>query len=120
MKSTTWRTVKVNTPSFPSLPPFLPPFPPPPFPQPVTKLTHSLAAIEAVAPTVCQHQPNILFSASMWSPEQVAKIRQLAERERPGIATYAIPQGLQVERGPDAVVEHLVENVPGVLEGVEL
>ncbi|KAF2248135.1 hypothetical protein BU26DRAFT_458230 [Trematosphaeria pertusa] len=76
--------------------------------------------IEAVAPTVCQHQPNILFSASMWSPEQVAKIRQLAERERPGIATYAIPQGLQVERGPDAVVEHLVENVPGVLEGVEL
>lgn len=33
-----------------------------------------------------------------------------------GILTHAIPQGLQVERGPDAVVEYLVENVPILLD----
>jgi hypothetical protein len=37
-------------------------------------------------------------------------------KARPGIKTYAIPHGLQVEKGPDAIVEHLVENVPKLLE----
>lgn len=59
------------------------------------------------------------FSASMWTPEQAKEIREIAERERPGIATHAIPQGLQVERGPDAVVEYLLENVPALLDSIE-
>jgi len=33
----------------------------------------------------------------------------------PGIKTHAIPQGLQVEHGPDAVVEYLTENIPKLL-----
>jgi hypothetical protein len=73
-------------------------------------------AIEEVAPTVRQHQPNVLFSASMWDAEEAARIRSIAENERPGIRTHAIPQGLQVEKGPDAVVEYLVEVVPGLLD----
>ncbi|KAJ4298219.1 hypothetical protein N0V90_006118 [Kalmusia sp. IMI 367209] len=77
-------------------------------------------AIGEVEAKVRQHQPNILFSASMWSPEEAQKIRAIAERERPGIKTHAIPQGLQVERGPDAIVEHLLENVPPLLDSVEL
>jgi hypothetical protein len=28
-----------------------------------------------------------------------------------------LPQGLQVSRGPDAVVEFIEENLPGLLEG---
>jgi hypothetical protein len=75
-------------------------------------------AIEQVSPTVKELQPDILFSASMWTPEQAKEIREIAERERPGIKTHAIPQGLQVERGPDGVVEYLLENVPGVLESI--
>ncbi|KAF2677863.1 hypothetical protein K458DRAFT_318480 [Lentithecium fluviatile CBS 122367] len=74
--------------------------------------------IEGVAATVRQHQPDILFSASMWTSEQAQKIRMIAERERPGIKMHAIPQGLQVERGPDAIVEYLLENVPHLLEAV--
>jgi hypothetical protein len=65
-------------------------------------------AIEQVSPTVKELQPDILFSASMWTPEQAKE----------GIKTHAIPQGLQVERGPDGVVEYLLENVPGVLESI--
>ncbi|KAF2638536.1 hypothetical protein P280DRAFT_404682 [Massarina eburnea CBS 473.64] len=76
--------------------------------------------IEQVSPKVRQHQPNILFSASMWSPEQAQKIHEIAQRERPAIKTHAIPQGLQVERGPDAIVEYLLENVPALLDSVEL
>lgn len=52
----------------------------------------------------------------MWSPEQAAEIRSIAQHERPGIKTHALPQGLQVEKGPDAVVEYLVARVPGLLD----
>lgn len=76
-------------------------------------------AMEEVAPTVRLHQPEVLFSASMWSAEEAAKIRGIAQRERPGIGTHAIPQGLQVERGPDAIVEYLVEVVPGLLDSLD-
>ncbi|KAJ4355653.1 uncharacterized protein N0V89_003673 [Didymosphaeria variabile] len=49
-------------------------------------ITHvdNCTAIDQVAAKVRQHQPNILFSASMWSPEEAGKIRAIAERERPG------------------------------------
>jgi hypothetical protein len=76
-------------------------------------------AIEQVSPTVRDLQPDILFSASMWTPEQAQEIREIAEKERPGIKTHAIPQGLQVERGPDGIVEYLLENVPSVLDSVK-
>lgn len=73
----------------------------------------------------------------MWSAEEAQQIRAIAEKERPGelilntlghrwltldlgIKTHAIPQGLQVDRGPDAIVEYLLENVPPMLDSVEL
>lgn len=52
----------------------------------------------------------------MWSSEQAAEIQTIARGVKPDIATYAIPQGLQVEKGPDAVVEHLTCMVPQVLQ----
>ena len=48
----------------------------------------------------------------MWSPEEAAKIQETARNIVPDIRTHAIPQGLQVERGPDAVVEYLREEIP--------
>ncbi|KAF2448095.1 hypothetical protein P171DRAFT_517708 [Karstenula rhodostoma CBS 690.94] len=78
------------------------------------------SSIDQVGVKVRQHKPNLLFSASMWSPEEARKIRAIAERERPGIKIHAIPQGLQVERGPDAIVEYLLEHVPALLETVEV
>ncbi|KAF2714670.1 hypothetical protein K504DRAFT_478082 [Pleomassaria siparia CBS 279.74] len=74
--------------------------------------------IDEVGPAVRTHQPDILFSASMWTPEEAKQIREIAEREKADIKTHAIPQGLQVERGPDGVVEYLLENVPGVLDSL--
>lgn len=55
----------------------------------------------------------------MWTPEEAAQIQSVARECRPGIETYAIPQGLQVERGPDAIVEHLMEKVPSLLDGLD-
>ena len=52
----------------------------------------------------------------MWSAEEAQQIHQIARSVRPDIKLHAIPQGLQVERGPDAIVEHLLEKVPGALE----
>lgn len=51
----------------------------------------------------------------MWSPEQAAQIQDIARSIVPDIKTHAIPQGLQVERGPDAIVEYLNEQIPKVL-----
>ncbi|KAF1961650.1 hypothetical protein CC80DRAFT_462985 [Byssothecium circinans] len=72
------------------------------------------------ASTVRQHQPNLLFSASMWTPEQAQEIREIAQRERAGIKTHAIPEGLQVQRGSDAILEYLLEKIPPLLDSVEL
>ncbi|RKL26223.1 hypothetical protein BFJ72_g13796 [Fusarium proliferatum] len=81
-----------------------------------------------------KHKPNVLvrednsktlcdksnfvsqFSASMWSPEEAEKIHSLAKSIVPDIKLHAIPTGLQVERGPDAIVEYLVEKVPPLLD----
>ncbi|KAB8336973.1 hypothetical protein FH972_021277 [Carpinus fangiana] len=52
----------------------------------------------------------------MWSAEQASEIEAIARSVKPDIKFYAIPQGLQVERGPDAVVEHLIEKVPPMLD----
>ena len=41
----------------------------------------------------------------------------LAEETIPGIKTFKIPPGFQVEKGPDAVVELIKENLPSILEG---
>jgi hypothetical protein len=55
----------------------------------------------------------------MWTSEQATQIQAIAREARPGIRTYAIPHGLQVEKGPDAIVEHLMENVPPLLDQIE-
>jgi hypothetical protein len=55
----------------------------------------------------------------MWSAEEAKRIRELAQKERPNIKTHAIPQGLQVERGPDAIVQYLMEKVPPLLDTVQ-
>jgi hypothetical protein len=55
----------------------------------------------------------------MWTPEEAQKIRRIAEQEWPGIKVHAIPQGLQIERGPEAILEYLLANVPDLLSSVE-
>ncbi|KAH7376754.1 hypothetical protein B0T11DRAFT_272882 [Plectosphaerella cucumerina] len=72
-------------------------------------------SIAEVDGKVREHKPDVLFSASMWSAEEAAEIRSIARSIVPDIKTHAIPQGLQVEKGPDAIVEHLLEEVPKLL-----
>lgn len=58
------------------------------------------------------------FTASMWTPEQAKSIHEEAKSIMgPQLKTFALPQGLQVERGPDAVVDFIKENLPALLEG---
>lgn len=52
----------------------------------------------------------------MWSAEEAEQIQNIARGVNPNIITYAIPHGLQVERGPDAIVEHLTQKLPPILE----
>lgn len=52
----------------------------------------------------------------MWSSEQATEIQAIGKKVKPDVVTYAIPHGLQVERGPDAIVEHLLSEIPQLLE----
>jgi hypothetical protein len=52
----------------------------------------------------------------MWTPEQSKAIQSIARSAVPGIKTTALPQGLQAEQGPDAVVEYLLEKVPTLID----
>ncbi|KAI5461275.1 hypothetical protein BGZ63DRAFT_454058 [Mariannaea sp. PMI_226] len=72
-------------------------------------------SISEVHSKVTEYQPNVIFCASMWTPEEADTIFTTAKSVVPNIKTHAIPTGLQVERGPDAVVEYLVEEVPKLL-----
>ncbi|EKG18383.1 hypothetical protein MPH_04384 [Macrophomina phaseolina MS6] len=77
--------------------------------------------IEKVEEVVTDVKPDLLyapkFTASMWTPEQSKTAQDTARKIVPSIKTFALPQGLQVERGPDAVVEYIKENLPALLEG---
>ncbi|KAM0489616.1 hypothetical protein ACHAP8_012411 [Fusarium lateritium] len=73
-------------------------------------------SIDEVIPKVTEHKPDVLFSASMWSPEEAQQIHAMAKSIVPDIKLHAIPTGLQAERGPDAIVEYLVEKVPALLD----
>ncbi|KAK2768315.1 hypothetical protein FQN54_000168 [Arachnomyces sp. PD_36] len=75
--------------------------------------------ISEVESKVKEFQPDVLCCASMWTPQEAAEIQSVAKECRPGLGTYAIPQGLQVEKGPDAIVEHLVEKLPVLLDSLE-
>jgi hypothetical protein len=52
----------------------------------------------------------------MWTPEESTAMQDIARSIMPEIKTYAIPEGLQVQGGPDAVVEHLKAQIPLLLE----
>ena len=58
----------------------------------------------------------VKFCASMWTKEESDEIQKIARETVPGIKTMAIPQGLQVEQGPDAVVKFLKEKWPELVE----
>lgn len=74
------------------------------------------ASMDVVRETFSRVKPDMMFSASMWSPEQAKEIRAIAEEVCPGIRCHAIPQGMQVKDGPDAVVAYLTEEVPKMLD----
>ncbi|KAH8684258.1 hypothetical protein BGZ60DRAFT_397151 [Tricladium varicosporioides] len=68
--------------------------------------------IEDVKAMCEREQPNVLFCASMWTEEESNEIQRIAKETVPGIQTMAIPHGLQVEKGPDAIVAYLKEQWP--------
>ncbi|KFY16354.1 hypothetical protein V492_01396 [Pseudogymnoascus sp. VKM F-4246] len=71
--------------------------------------------IDGVKEMVEKVQPDVLFCASMWTKEESDRIQAIARETLPGIKTMALPQGLQVEKGPDAVVEYIIEKWPGLV-----
>ncbi|KAK3393783.1 hypothetical protein B0H63DRAFT_555102 [Podospora didyma] len=73
------------------------------------------ATIEDVQKTVEDAQPDVLFTASMWTPEESQKIIAIAKGIVPNLRTFSLPQGLQVDKGPDAVVEYIKEHLPSLL-----
>lgn len=55
------------------------------------------------------------FCASMWTPEESTRIIETARAIVPDIKTHALPQGFQVSKGPEAVVDYLLEEIPKLL-----
>jgi len=53
----------------------------------------------------------------MWTPAESTQIQKIARGIVPGIRTFAVPQGMQVEKGPDAVVKYVEENLDDIIRG---
>jgi riboflavin synthase len=58
----------------------------------------------------------VQFCASMWTVQESDEIQRIAKETVPGIKTMVIPQGLQAEKGPDAVVAFVKEKWPALVE----
>ncbi|GBE89632.1 hypothetical protein SCP_1602960 [Sparassis crispa] len=71
--------------------------------------------IDDVETTLMREQPNVLFTASMWTPEEASIIVNIARQTIPEIKTLSLPHGLQVEQGPDGVVKYIKEKLPGLV-----
>lgn len=53
----------------------------------------------------------------MWTPEQVRQIVSIAKGVvGPTLKIFTLPQGLQVEKGPDAVVEFIKDHLGEILD----
>lgn len=48
--------------------------------------------------------------------EESDEIQRIAKQTIPAIKTHVIPEGLQVQKGPDAIIEYLKEQIPRLLE----
>ncbi|OIW28507.1 hypothetical protein CONLIGDRAFT_379781 [Coniochaeta ligniaria NRRL 30616] len=72
--------------------------------------------IEGVRAKVEEVKPDVLFTASMWTPEESQRIIAIAKEIVPDLKTFSLPQGLQVQKGPDAVVDYIKENLPSLLD----
>ncbi|KAK5137061.1 hypothetical protein LTR08_001070 [Meristemomyces frigidus] len=60
--------------------------------------------------------PDVVFTASMWTPEQSSKVLDQAREVNPKVKTLALPQGLQVAKGPDGVVDYIKEQLPALID----
>ncbi|CAK7229015.1 hypothetical protein SCUCBS95973_007074 [Sporothrix curviconia] len=70
---------------------------------------------DEVKDMVTKLNPDIICCASMWTPEESAEMHAIAREVKPEIKVHAIPQGLQVREGPDAIVAHLSEALPKLI-----
>jgi hypothetical protein len=55
----------------------------------------------------------------MWTPEESTKILAIARETVPGITAMALPEGLQVAKGPDGVFDYIMEKLPGLIDSHE-
>ena len=53
----------------------------------------------------------------MWTPEESDRIQRIAREIVPEIRTFALPYGMQIEKGPSAVVEHVKQNLDDIING---
>jgi hypothetical protein len=58
-----------------------------------------------------------MFCASMWSPEESAEIKKIARDVLPQLRCFAVPQGMQVQHGPEYTVEYVKSKLRDVIEG---
>ncbi|KAG6366189.1 hypothetical protein INS49_000365 [Diaporthe citri] len=73
-------------------------------------------SIDGVRAMVEEHKPNLMFTASMWTPEEAAQAVSVAREIVPDIKVMSLPKGLQVEKGPEGVIEYGKAHLPAILD----
>ena len=52
----------------------------------------------------------------MWSQEQSAEIIRIGREVVPDLRCYVVPQGMQIQYGPEYTVQHVISKLPEVVE----
>ncbi|ODN76337.1 hypothetical protein L198_08113 [Cryptococcus wingfieldii CBS 7118] len=79
--------------------------------------TTTRASLEVMDPCDSEPRPDILFCASMWTPEEQTEIQRIAKNTIPCIKTYAIPTGMHVKAGPEGIIKYLTERIDSIVNG---
>ncbi len=52
----------------------------------------------------------------MWTSEEAEEIISIAKGVIPDLKILSLPEGLQVKKGPDGVVDYIEKHIAGVLK----
>ncbi|KAJ7627350.1 hypothetical protein FB45DRAFT_749808 [Roridomyces roridus] len=75
----------------------------------------NVESIEDVKAAVEREKANVLFTASVWTAEEVEAINDNAKSVAPDVHMVNLPKGLAAKKGSDGVIAYIKENIPGLL-----
>eukprot|EP00026_Physarum_polycephalum_P021733 Phypoly_transcript_25191.p1 GENE.Phypoly_transcript_25191~~Phypoly_transcript_25191.p1 ORF type:complete len:123 (+),score=15.86 Phypoly_transcript_25191:23-370(+) len=72
--------------------------------------------ISQLSKTLMDQKPDVLFCASVWTPEETKEILNISQKVSPSTKTFVTPAGLHADKGESGVVDFIKAALPALLK----